>query len=76
MKATQLIKKVKSIGSQMEQQIEKLADLAEEFDDEELSELMDELIDKLNCLVTTGENFRVTIPEVIDYIENELMNKE
>lgn len=60
----------------MENLIDKLVDLSEEFEDEEFSDLMNELTDKLNCLIVTGDEFRVTIPEIIDYIDNELANKE
>lgn len=60
----------------MEGLIDKLNDLAEEFEDEEFSELVTELTDKLDCLVVSGDEFRVTIPEIIDYIDNELTNKD
>lgn len=60
----------------MESLIDKLNDLAEEFEDEEFSELITELTDKLDCLVVSGDEFRVTIPEIVDYIDNELINKE
>lgn len=60
----------------MESLIDKLNDLAEEFEDEEFSELVTELTDKLDCLVVSGDEFRVTIPEIVDYIDNELINKE
>ena len=38
----------------MENLIDKLVDLSEEFEDEEFSDLINELTDKLNCLIVTG----------------------
>ena len=73
MKPTALLKKITTIQNTIEAQIDKLQNLVDEFDDSELSEIVDKLCDKLSDLIE-GEEYDYSFPSIAYFIEENLIN--
>lgn len=73
MKPTALLKKITAIQNTVEAQIDKLQNLADEFDDSELSEIIGKLTDKLSDLIE-GEEYDYSFPSIAYFIEENLIN--
>lgn len=54
---------------------EKLADIMEECDDYELSERIDRICEAIDEIVS-GDNPSTSFPDVFEYIDNELIDKD
>lgn len=75
MKLNQARKKLTTIMSAFETNIDKLVDLAEEFEDDNFGEMVTELTDNLSALILTGEASGVSCPDIVDYLD-ELTEQE
>ena len=73
MKPTALLKKITTIQNTFEAQIDKLQNLADEFDDSELSEIIGKLCDKLSDIIE-GEEYDYSFPSIAYFIEENLIN--
>lgn len=76
MKATALKRKFDSINKSISNQIEKIYSLADEFEGEEVQEMLIEYADKLSDIVITDEDSGTTASTIVDYIENDLIPNE
>jgi hypothetical protein len=54
---------------------EKLADIMDEIEDDELCERIDAICEAIDEIVS-GDNPRTSFPDVFEYIDNELIDKE
>lgn len=54
---------------------EKLADIIDEIEDEELCERIDRICEVIDEIVS-GDNPTTSFPDVFEYIDNELINTE
>jgi hypothetical protein len=54
---------------------EKLADIIDEIEDDELCERIDRICEAIDEIVS-GDNPRTSFPDVFEYIDNELIDKE
>lgn len=54
---------------------EKLADIIDEIEDDELCERIDRICEVIDEIVS-GDNPRTSFPDVFEYIDNELINTE
>lgn len=76
MKATQLRKKFDAINKSIAAQIEKIYNLAEEYDDPEVENLLGEYATKLSDLVITDEDNETSASAILDFMDNELIPNE
>ena len=54
---------------------EKLADIMDEIEDDDLCERIDAICEAIDEIVS-GDNPRTSFPDVFEYIDNELIDKE
>ena len=54
---------------------EKLADIIDEVEDDELSDRIDKICEVIDEIIN-GDNPRTSFPDVFEYIDNELIDKE
>ena len=54
---------------------EKLADIIDEIEDDELCERIDRICEAIDEILS-GDNPRTSFPDVFEYIDNELIDKE
>ena len=54
---------------------EKLADIMDEIEDDELCERIDNICEAIDMIVS-GDNPRTSFPDVFEYIDNELTDNE
>lgn len=54
---------------------EKLADIMDEIEDDELCERIDKICEAIDMIVS-GDNPSTSFPDVFEYIDNELIDKE
>lgn len=76
MTVNQLRKKFTAIINSIESSIEKLEDLIEDFNDDELFELTEPFMDQLTQLIIDGDKCSVSAPAILEFIENELTEKK
>jgi hypothetical protein len=54
---------------------EKLADIMEEIEDDELCDRIDKICEAIDEILN-GDNPRTSFPDVFEYIDNELIDKD
>ena len=54
---------------------EKLADIMDEIEDDELSDRIDKICEVIDEIIN-GDNPRTSFPDVFEYIDNELIDNE
>lgn len=54
---------------------EKLADIMDEIEDDELSDRIDKICEVIDEIIN-GDNPRTSFPDVFEYIDNELIDKD
>jgi hypothetical protein len=54
---------------------EKLADIIDEVEDDELSDRIDKICEVIDEIIN-GDNPRTSFPDVFEYIDNELIDKD
>jgi hypothetical protein len=54
---------------------EKLADIMSEIEDDELCDMIDRICEAIDEIVA-GDNPRTSFPDVFEYIDNELIDKD
>ena len=54
---------------------EKLADIMDEIEDDELSDKIDRICEVIDEIIN-GDNPRTSFPDVFEYIDNELIDNE
>jgi hypothetical protein len=54
---------------------EKLADIIDEIEDDELCDRIDKICEAIDEILS-GDNPRTSFPDVFEYIDNELIDKE
>ena len=54
---------------------EKLADIMDEIEDDELSDRIDKICEVIDEILN-GDNPRTSFPDVFEYIDNELIDKD
>jgi hypothetical protein len=54
---------------------EKLADIMDEIEDDELSDRIDRICEVIDEIIN-GDNPRTSFPDVFEYIDNELIDKD
>ena len=54
---------------------EKLADIMDDIEDDELCEMIDRICEAIDVIVS-GDNPHTSFPDVFEYIDNELIDKE
>ena len=74
--------KIKTVRKSLQKQFdnldtisEKLADIMDEIEDDELCERIDAICEAIDEIVS-GDNPRTSFPDVFEYIDNELIDKE
>lgn len=76
MKASALKRKFDAINKAIATQIDKIYDLAEEFEGEEIEQMLVDYADKLSELAITDEGTDSSAVTIDEYIENELIPSE
>lgn len=54
---------------------EKLADIMDEIEDDELSDRIDKICEVIDEIIN-GDNPRTSFPDIFEYIDNELIDKD